>query len=202
MAEPAPFHRDATADDIADFFARQGKTVVTFLGYAAAEYEDPEAMLRHAAGVLDELDPHTTIVNIGATARGIGAVYELAKQRGFATSGIVSALARRAQAPLSPFVDYVFFVDDASWGGVMPGSDRLSPTSAAIVRASDSLVAIGGGSIARDELAAAHRAGKPLRFIAADMNHRLARERAARKDAAAPTDFRGAAADAIPPRTD
>ena len=62
-----------------------------------------------------------------------------------------------------------------------------------MVEVSDRLVAIGGGEVARDELVAARRAGKDLTFIAADMNHRIAIEKATKKGEAPPTDFRGAA---------
>ena len=62
----------------------------------------------------------------------------------------------------------MFFVKDASWGGFIEGTERLSPTSTAMVEVSDRLVAIGGGDVARDELIAAKRAGKDVRFIPAD----------------------------------
>ena len=80
------------------------------------------------------------------------------------------------------------------WGGLVPGTERLSPTSTAIVDNSDVLVAIGGGEVARDEVVAARRAGKDVRFIPADMNHRIAREKAEQKGQPVPTDFRGAVA--------
>src|SRR4051794_14847549 len=70
----------ATVQDIQAFFAKQQKTVVTFMGYSGAEYEDNAGMLKRAGANLDTLDPKKTIVNIGATPDGIGAVYELAKQ--------------------------------------------------------------------------------------------------------------------------
>jgi len=113
-----------------------------------------------------------------------------------------STLARDEQVPLSPSVDYVFYVRDATWGGRVPGSTRLAPTSAAIVGSSSAIVGIGGGEIARDEMLAARRAGKAVTFIPADMNHQLARDKAARKDAPEPTDFRGAAHAAFAPRQD
>jgi len=40
---------------------------------------------------------------------------------------------------------------------------------------------------------AARRAGKPVTFIPADMNHEIAREKARKKGEAEPTDFRGSA---------
>jgi hypothetical protein len=61
------------------------------------------------------------------------------------------------------------------------------------VDVSDRLVAIGGGEVARDELVAARSAGKDTMFIPADMNHRIAIEKAAKKGQTPPTDFRGAA---------
>lgn len=185
--------QEATVTEIRTYFKDQRKSVLTLLGYSAAEYEDKAALIARATEILDRLDPKTTIVNIGATTDGIGVVYELAKQKGFTTSGIVSTQAREAKATISPCVDIVFFVKDASWGGFVEGTESLSPTSAAMVEVSDRLVAIGGGEVTRDELVAAKRAGKDVHFIAADMNHAIARERALKRGQPVPTDFRGAA---------
>jgi hypothetical protein len=188
---------DATPEQVRAFFAADGRTVVTFLGYSGAGYEDPAGMLAHAGRALDRLDPRKTIVNIGATAEGIGAVYELAKRRGFATTGIVSSEAKRSGATLSPCVDTVFFITDSTWGGYLPGTRTLSPTSSAMVAASGRLVAIGGGEVARDELRGARAAGTPVSFYAADMNHALALEKARAKGLPAPADFGGAAREAF-----
>jgi hypothetical protein len=79
----------------------------------------------------------------------------------------------------------------------VPGTDHLSPTSAAIVESGTSFVAIGGGDVARDEMLAARRAGKPVTFIPADMNHKIAREKAQQRGQAEPTDFRGSAYGAL-----
>jgi hypothetical protein len=160
-------------------------------------YEDEFAMRAAVAQVLDDFDPTTTIVNGGATAEGIGALYVVAKAKGFITTGIVSALARAEHSPLARAVDHVFYVEDTTWGGFVVGTDRLSPTSEAMVHSSDILVAIGGGEIARDELIAAKRMGKETRFLAADMNHAKAIARAHEKGQPPPTDFRGAAHGAL-----
>jgi hypothetical protein len=192
-ALPSP-PREATPEEIRTFFQARNKTVLTFAGYSGAEYEDRAAMLEQAARVLDQEDPKTTIVNGGATAVGIGAVYEIAKRKGFLTTGIVSTQARESQAELSPYVDVVFFVKDETWGGFLPETETLSPTSKAMVENSDRIFAIGGGEVARDEMIAARRSGKKVEFIPADMNHRIAREKALKKGQPAPTDFRGAAA--------
>jgi hypothetical protein len=117
----------------------------------------------------------------------------LAKDKGFITTGIVSTQAKKYDSKLSTCVDYIFYVEDATWGGFIEGGDRLSPTSTAMVEKSDILIGIGGGEVARDELIAAERLGKEVRFIPADMNHQRAREKAKKKGLPAPTNFSGAA---------
>jgi hypothetical protein len=185
--------KEATPKEIRDFFKAKNMQVLTFLGYSAAEYENKASMLEQATRILDQFDPKKTIVNIGATPEGIGAVYAIAKQKGFSTAGIVSTQAKEPKVKLSPCVDIVFFVRDTTWGGFIPKTKRLSPTSRAMVENSDLIVAIGGGEVTRDELTAAKRLGKQIRFIPADMNHQIARERALKKGQPPPTDFRGAA---------
>ncbi len=185
--------REATPEELHSFFKGKEMKVLTFLGYSAAEYENKAAMLEQATRILDEFDPRATIVNIGATPEGMGAVYQTAKRKGFLTTGIVSTQAKENNVKLSPCVDVVFYVRDATWGGFMPGTERLSTTSTAMVENSDVIVAIGGGEVSRDELIAAKRLGKKVQFIAADMNHEIAREKARKRGQQAPTDFRGAA---------
>lgn len=194
--EPPTSSRVATPDKVRAFFAGQRMSVLTFVGYSGAEYENRPMMIQQAEQMLGTFDPKQTIVNIGATAEGIGAVYEVAKRKGFTTSGIVSTQAKDNNVALSPCVDIVWFVRDDTWGGFLPGSETLSPTSTAMVENSDVVVAIGGGEVGRDELIAAKRAGKRVQFIPADMNHKIALDKALRKGQPAPTDFRGAAATA------
>lgn len=195
----APVLQQADLATIQAFVQGQQRQVLTLAGYSGAGYEDPAAMLAIAGRELDGHDPARVMVNIGATAEGIGAVYALARQRGFITLGIVSTLARDEQVPLSPCVDRVFFVPDASWGGLDAATGALSPTSQAMVAVSSRFVAIGGGEIARDELLAARRLGKPVLFYPADMQHAAAIDKARRKGEPAPQDFRGAAHPALAP---
>lgn len=176
-----------------------GKSVLTFGGYSASGYEDPQAMLVRAERELALRRPADTLVNIGATAVGIGAVYDVAKRLGFTTMGIVSSRAREEKVELSRCVDLVFYVPDRSWGGRLPQSDRLSPTSEAIVEVSEAYIAMGGGEVARDEFLAARQAGRPAVFVPADTNRRIARERARKANRPEPTDFRGAAHAALMP---
>jgi len=193
---PAQLHTGDAAT-IARHLKATGKQVLTFEGYSGAGYQDPDALMREASRILDRHDPARTLINSGGTAEGMGQIYALAKEKGFNTLGIVSSLARQERVPLSPCVDTVFFVPDSTWGGELPQGKGLSPTSSAIVRNSDALVGIGGGEIARDELLAARRAGKPVTFIPADMNHKLAREKARLKGLPEPKEFGGAAAAAL-----
>lgn len=190
-----PAVRRASQDEIRHFFAAQGKTVITFLGYSGAGYEDPDAMLRAAKSVLERHDPATSLVNIGVTPDGIGQVYPLAKSMGFTTTGVVSTQAQKYEASVSDSVDFGFYVEDETWGGFLDGSKELSPTSLAMIENSDIVVAIGGGEVARDELTAARRLGKQVSYVAAEMNHQIAIEKARKKDLPEPTDFRGAAHD-------
>jgi hypothetical protein len=192
--------REAAPAEVQAWFRGRQRTVLAFVGYSGAEYQDRPAMLAAAERALRAADPRRTIVLIGATPEGIGSVYEIAKRRGFETAGIVSTQAKAANARLSDCVDTVFYVPDATWGGLQPGSATLSPTSQAMVAAGSRFVAIGGGEIARDELLAARRAGKPVRFVPADFHHGLARDKAWRRGQEPPTDFRGAAHAAFAPK--
>lgn len=177
------------------YFAARGKTVVSFVGYSGSGYEDEARMLRDAGSVLDGFSPRSTIVNIGATEAGIGAVYRLAKARGFQTTGIVSVLAALDGLSPSAHVDRVFYIEDDTWGGFTDDGGRLSPTSRAIVENSDMIVGIGGGPIARDELLEARRQGRMVVFFPADMNHSNAAASAARSADQPPINLAGAAHD-------
>jgi hypothetical protein len=184
--------KSAAPSEIKAFF--DDRQTLTFMGYSGAEYEDPAAMLAQAGRTLDKYPSQKTIVLIGATREGIGAVYDLAKSKGFTTAGIVSSQAKANKVPFSSCVDHVFVVEDATWGGLDAKTKQLSPTSVAVVENSDVMVAFGGGDITRDELTAGRRAGKRIEFHAADMNHKIALERAKKRGEPAPTDFAGSAA--------
>jgi hypothetical protein len=177
-----------TAEEVIAFFLRQRKTVLTFYGYSGMGYEDEEAMLAIARKVLSGYAPEPTLVNIGVTSVGIGAVYPLAKSMGFTTTGIVTNQALERD-DISPSVDHICFVADKQWGGNLPDSDQLSPTSRAMVECSDILVGIGGGGISEAEMLAGKAQGKPVYFYPADMNHARAIQRAKRMGLPPPESF-------------
>jgi len=194
-----PQFHPGTADELRAFLAREGKSVLSFVGYSDAGYEDQPAMLAAADQVLSAHDPARTVVNIGATASGIGAVYALARQRGFTTMGVVSSLARDEAVPLSPDVQHVFVVPDSHWGGCLPGTQALTPTSSLLVGCSAWMVGLGGGDAARDELLAARARGIDVRFVPAEQHHATARDRARRRGQPEPSDFLGSAHRAMMP---
>ncbi len=173
------------------FFKTLGKKVVTFFGYSV-DYEHEAVMLAMARDVLSKYSPQTHVINIGATAGGIGAVYPLAKATGFKTTGIVSSVAAEHMEYISKDVDHICFVADTQWGGKLPDSNKLSPTSQAMVACSDILIAIGGGEVSRDELLAAREQGKPIHFYPAEINHKYWIEHARKTGLPKPNSFQGA----------
>ncbi|HSG45513.1 MAG TPA: hypothetical protein VLA72_20390 [Anaerolineales bacterium] len=179
-----------TPDEAVSFIRQRGKTVLTFFGYSGMGYEDEHAMLQTARQVLNQYLPEKTLVLIGATEVGIGTVYRVAKALGFETTGIVTTLALEFGG-ISPSVDHVCFIEDTQWGGVLPNSNELSPTSRAMVDSSDILVCIGGNEISRDELLEGKKLGKPIQYFSADMNHERMNRRAERIGEPPPQSFSG-----------
>jgi len=178
-----------TAEEVIAFFLRQRKTVITFYGYSGMGYEDEKGMLETSRKVLSRYAAETTLVNIGATSSGIGAVYPLAKSMGFTTTGIVTSMALDYPENISEAVDHICFVRDNQWGGNLPNTDILSPTSRAMVECSDILVGIGGGGISEAEMLVGKAQGKPVYFYPADMNHTRAIQRAKKMGLPPPESF-------------
>jgi hypothetical protein len=185
-----------TPDEARAFFKSRGKTVLTFFGYSSS-YEDKNAMLETVGNVLSGYSPEAVLVNIGVTRTGVGAAYPLAKSMGFATTGIASTLALRHPGNVSEAVDAICFIEDAQWGGKLPNSNELSPTSQAMAMCSDILVGIGGGEITRDEMLFGRELGKPVYFYAAEANHQNMIRHAAGMGLPEPESFWGAAHDAF-----
>lgn len=188
---------EMTPDEAVAFFKSQGKTVLSFFGYSGNQYEDTGGMLDIADRVLFQHSPEHTLVNIGATETGIGGIYRMAKSKGFITTGIVSEMALQYPDDISEAVDFICFIKDTQWGGKMPNSDELSPTSKAMVLCSDILIGIGGGEVSRDEMVFGKKMGKSVRFYPAEANHEVTIRRATRLGQPKPESFWGAAHDAF-----
>ncbi len=183
---------EMTPTDVLAFFKSQGKTVVTFFGYSA-DYKSEKALLKIAEDVLGGYSPETCLINIGATSSGVGAIYPLAKSMGFTTTGIVSSLAIQQLDGISAAADHICFVTDDLWGGKLPDSDNLSPTSQAIVMCTDIFIGIGGGKISRDEMLAAKEQGKPVHFYPAEISHKVSLRSACKMNLPTPDSFWGEA---------
>ena len=181
-----------TPDETKSFFKGLGKKVITFVGYSSG-YEDEKEMLRTVKTVLSGYSPKLWIVNIGATTGGIGGAYPTAKSMGFTTTGIVSTLAIEYIEYISTAVDHICFIKDDLWGGKIPGSDELSPTSQAMVMCSDILIGIGGNEIGRDELLAGKEQGKTVNYYPAEIHHEYLINRAKKLNLPPPKSFKGAA---------
>ena len=179
-----------TPEEAVSFMRKQRKIILTFFGYSVS-YHDKEEMLKIVSGVLAQYSPEKTLVNIGATTGGLGAAYPLIKSSGFVTTGIVSTEALDYPDSISEAVDHVCFIKDKQWGGKLPGSEQLSPTSKAMVECSDILVAIGGNDVSRDELLEGRKQGKPIQYFPAEMDHDAAIRRAKHLGLPPPESFMG-----------
>lgn len=174
------------ASAVRAFFAGLGKRVVYFAGYGELGYEDEGRVRRIARRVLGEWPAAEVVAHAGTLLRagghdGIAEVYRVARALGIETTGIHPsvALAYAETHRVSPFCDHVFFVEDETWGGMLEGGERPSPTLSLHLEVSDELVVIGGGKHAAGELKAFVAGGRRVRFFPADMNHATTRRWAA-----------------------
>lgn len=174
------------------FFKSMKKTVVTYFGYSSI-YENEEEMLTIVKKTLAEYSPETTLINFGVTTSGLGALYPIAKEMGFTTTGIVTTLALEYPDEISKYVDHICFIKDTQWGGKLPHSKELCPTSQAMIACSDILIGIGGNEVVRDELLFGKELGKPIQFYPADINHEWWSLRQRQRGLLPPASFKGAA---------
>lgn len=147
-------------------------------------------------------DAASLVVHAGTLLRdggldGIAEVYAVARELGIETTGIHPSVAWRFAHThrVSPFCDHVFFVEDLTWGGLLPASGFPSPCLEMHLSVSDEMIMIGGGKHAADELRAFIASGKPVCFVPADMNHAVTRGWSTNAGITI-DDFRGAAHEA------
>ena len=186
---------EMSAEEALAFMKSLNKTVITFFGYSGSGYENENAMLDVVSRILLSNSSESALVNIGATGEGLGKAYKLAKSMGFTTTGIVSSLALEYPESISEYVDHICFIKDTQWGGRMPDSDEMSPTSKVMVQCSDLMIGIGGNAISRDELLYGKKLGKPVQFYAAEVNHEWSIRRARKQNQPDPAHFFGDAHD-------
>ncbi len=166
-----------------------GKKVHSLFGYSALDYEDKPKLLEQIRHDLEKMDPKTTIINIGVTPEGLGVAYELAKEMGFETMGLVSSKFLERGGNYSEFVDHIYVVKDKQWGGYAAGSQKMTPTTALYVKLSDSMTAYGGGDITKITMSEFSKTGRPIRYHPFDMNHEKAVQSAKDKGRSAPKKF-------------
>jgi hypothetical protein len=187
---------------VAKFFGRRGKHVIYFAGYGELGYQDPGCVRRISLDILRGLDTSSVLVLCGTLLRvnghdGVADVYISAKELGFETAGVHPSVAMRFGDThrVSPHCDHVFFVQDETWGGYLPGTGVTSPTLSLHLAVSDEMVVIGGGKHAADEMRAFAATAKTVRYFPASMNLETTREWCAKAGVELP-DPRGAAHDA------
>ena len=185
-----PFRTGTYEDVINDFKKRVGRReVVTFVGYSGRGYENEEKMLAMAKKFLKTKDPKETVVNIGVTPEGIGAIYPLAKKMGFKTFGIVSTQASEYLDGITN-VDNPYLVEDKAWGGYTDASKKeLTPTSKAMVGVSNIMVAYGGGDVGMAELEQGVANGVKVKAYLFDENHQKSTAKALKSGKPSPKIF-------------
>lgn len=167
------------------------KKVLVFMGYSALQYENEEKMLHKAREILSQHKPEEWVVCIGATDEGIGKVYEVARELGFKTIGIVSTLALTYSGKYSKFVDDIYIVNDHRWGGYIKGTANPTDVTRAFEMVADKIVCLGGGTntAVLIEVWKALGSKRPLEFYRFDMNHAIAKKAMIKNTAGAAYDI-------------
>jgi hypothetical protein len=135
------------------------KRAVVLSGFSGSGYASPQGLREKLTEILEKerkaASPQNIIVVAGATAEGIGLCYEIAKEMGIQTLGIVSELGMR---DASTFCDEVIGVPDPtkSWKVL---SQNGSSFMVAAARNNGIFYALGGGEVTLSELMEAKRAG-------------------------------------------
>jgi hypothetical protein len=191
-----------TVADVEHAVAPNGEKVIGLGGYSELGYEDPAEMLLQIRKMEEAIPPEMRskfVIAIGASSEGIGAAYALAKELGFRTAGIISSEGRSYLGPeATKNVDVIVSVQDSTWGGFLKGGHKgtiadLSPTSRAVVGASDRLLYLGGGDVGGAEILSGKEAGMKADFLPFEENHAIATAKALKKNQPAPTNFNGPA---------
>ncbi|PTB17743.1 hypothetical protein C9I57_26340 [Trinickia symbiotica] len=138
-------------DDLRSSIGSKHPLVVA--GFSGLGYADPAHLDRQFREILNQKikkhGRHNLIVVAGATDEGIGRVYDLAREEGIATRGIVSSEAQRWGTKISPSCQHVIYVKrpEDDWNVTSPEGDSY------MVRAAlgGSFLAFGGGEVAVTE---------------------------------------------------
>lgn len=158
FSEPSRFSDDVTRQ--IDEYTK-GKHVMVFSGFSELGYRDPEKLEETIREQLDKAivcyGPANVCVAAGATSVGIGIAYALAAERGVDTIGVVSVLAKDKPEMVSEYCNKVIYVDDpgGSWRVVNARNESYMAYLARDMKdfgKTGEFLALGGGSVAMDEL--------------------------------------------------
>lgn len=136
----------------------KGKFVIVFGGYSGLGYEKPEAVRDEVRKNLENLKVRygdRLIVVSGATSVGIGLVYEVAREMGVSTLGIVSDQVNSED--VSRFCEYVLLVSDphGTWEVKTENGDSYMVEAARY----GEMIYFGGGQVANSEIMEARLKG-------------------------------------------
>jgi hypothetical protein len=139
-----------------------------FTGFSELGYLHPESVAHRLREIFEsDLSENRGRANeliaiAGATTPGIGIVYEIAKEYGIATLGIVSEKAKEFPDQISKFVDHVLYAPVSEkainpWEVISPSGNSYMVNAAE----DGTLFALGGGEVTVREVEETVRRGIP-----------------------------------------
>ncbi len=144
--------------------------VISLFGFSDLGYSDYPKLFVKAREVLSQYSNAEYIVCIGATEDGVGKLYDIAKDMGFKTIGIVSTLALARSGKFSENVEKIYIVNDSYWGGYRPGTKILTETTKIFLDITEKFIAFGGGMNTKVTLEEAKIRNIPFEYFEFKMN--------------------------------
>ncbi len=196
MADRTMTAYEGNADQIETIMKNSGKKVVTILGNGEIPYASwdvdgyrPDSVVD---GFVNQLDPEKYILVFNDT-RQLRHAVKMAELSGFQTVAILPSSQKEKAVEMAGDVGTVLFVKDSSEGGYVPGTTHLTPTSKAILGASDMIRAFGGDKKVGAEVLEAFKAGKDVRFTSLEQQRGATIKKASKQNRPPPKadDFKG-----------
>ena len=167
--------------EVKQLYADRYQHVLTFLGFGELGYSDIDRFTRIVELELDRVQRDASVVNTATLVTdgfepGMADVYAIAHRMNLRTAGLFPRIALNSPGrySLSAFVDDVYFVNDNTWGGYLPGTGIPSKMLTALTAVTDEVVVIGGGKHTAQEMREMVKMGKPIRYHALEMNIEVA----------------------------
>jgi hypothetical protein len=167
--------------EVKELYANRYRYVLTFLGFGELGYNDVDHFARIVEQELDRVRQDEYVVNTATLVTegfepGTADVYAIAHRMNFRTAGLFPRIALNSpeQYSLSAFVEDIYFVNDTTWGGYLPGTELPSKMLTALTAVTDEAVVIGGGRHTAQEMREMLKLGKPIRYHTLEMNRDVA----------------------------